>query len=145
MANGVLKDVRKEIVGIIFEALTPDINPSRVFSQNEETKEVNNDGTPWARISVKHVSGGLTSIGGIGARRIEKIGMVTTQIFVPANSKNKLTEADRIADLAVDALEIKETPISGIEFTNVVATEIGQDGVWFLYNVTAQFNYQTVK
>jgi len=144
MVNLVRKVVRKDIVAFVVAAVVPTVPLDRIFVQNQEGQHGDIDKGPWVRIAVMHRDGSLTSIGGVGARRIEVIGNLIVQVFVEVGSEDKLTVIDDITDLVVNALEVNQTS-SGIEFRNVVAREIGHDKVWVQMNVVADFNYEKLK
>lgn len=98
---------------------------------------------PWARISLRHRTGGQTAISGAdGKRRYDREGVVTVQIFIP-NGKG-LSQGYSLGKIVVDAFEGKATP-SQIWFRDVINKEIGPDGEWFQFNVTAEFMYDEIK
>lgn len=98
---------------------------------------------PWARISLRHGTGGQTALSGAdGTRRYDRIGILTVQIFI-ANGKG-LSEGYTLGKIVVDAFEGKTTP-SQVWFRDVVNKEIGPDGEWFQFNVTAEFVYDEIK
>lgn len=144
MVNLIRKDIRKDIAAIVVAAIVPTIPLNRVFAQNQEGQHGDVTEGPWARVVVLHRDGALTSIGGVGARRIEVSGNLIVQVFTEIGSKDKLTVMDDITDLVVNALEVNQTA-SGIEFRNVVAREAGHDKVWVQTNVVADFNYEKIK
>jgi len=102
----------------------------------------------YARITIQFTTavqstvGGRVSLGG-GGQRFRRFGLITVQIF--SISGDGLTVADPLVDLAVDAFEGTSTGSDRIEFRNVRATDIGQDGPWYQTNVVAEFEYDRVK
>lgn len=103
---------------------------------------------PYARITIKHnispqVTIGATVAKGGNGVRFRRFGIVMVQVF--AISGDGLTSADVLVDLALDAFEGESTGLDRIEFRNVTANEIGQDGPWFQTNIIAEFSYDRVK
>ena len=97
----------------------------------------------WARITMKHVVSGQTTLSGeTGQRRFTRTGVITVQIFTPTGDGN--VNADLLANVAKNAFEGVHTP-GDIWFRDVTATEVGQEGVWFQTNVTAAFIYDEVR
>ncbi len=102
----------------------------------------------YARIIVKHnlfpqvTIGGTVANGGNGVR-FRRFGIVTVQVF--EISGDGLSSSDILVDLAVDAFEGEKTGLDLVEFRDVRANEIGQDGPWFQTNVIAEFVYDRVK
>jgi len=105
------------------------------------------DNANFARITIRHnlaehvTIGGRTGSGGAG-QRFRRHGLVTVQIFTV--SGDGLTTSDTLVQLALDAFEGQRTASDRVEFRNVRANEIGQDGPWFHTNVIAEFVYDRV-
>ena len=99
---------------------------------------------PWARVTVRHVTGAQRSMGGLGNRVFQRRGVVTVQVFVPTG-KQGLVLADRLGKVASDAFEGEETATGSVWFRNVSYREVGIFGPWFQVNVTAEFEYDSVK
>ena len=114
---------------------------------DDKRKDLPED-APYARIKVEHVSfgqrtlGGKVSAGG-GGSRFNRTGLVTVQIF--ALSGDGLTSEDTLVDFALDTLEGEETGSDRVEFRDVRANEVGDDGPWHQTNVVAEFRYDRVK
>lgn len=97
---------------------------------------------PWFRVVVRHTDSDQSSLGEANNRRFNRVGLVSVQVFTPAGARG-LTLADQLGKMAVDAFEGKEA--DGVWFRNVRLQEIGPDGPWFQYNVTASFTYDQTK
>ena len=96
----------------------------------------------WFRVNVKHSDGDQVSLGEAGTRKFSRDGIVTVQIFIPAGARG-LALADRLGKMTVDAFEGKAA--AGVWFRRVKLVEVGPDGPWFQYNVTAAFTYELTK
>jgi hypothetical protein len=98
---------------------------------------------PWARATVRHNTGRQATLAdATGARRYDRLGLATFQVFTPVGDGVKL--ADELSQLLVDAYEGKSTA-GGIWFFNVRANEIGVADGWRQTNVIAEFRYQQQK
>lgn len=99
--------------------------------------------TPWARASLRHATGGQTSLsGGLGKRTYTRTGVFIVQIFVPLGEN--LSEAQQLAKVVVDAFDGKASP-RAVWYRNVRVNEIGSDGDWFQVNVLVDFTYDEIK
>ncbi len=102
----------------------------------------------FARINIKHnlteqvTVGGRVDQGG-GGQRFRRHGVIIVQIFTV--SGDGLTVSDVLVQLAIDAFEGERTASDRVEFRNVRANEIGQNGPWFQTNVVAEFVYDRLK
>jgi hypothetical protein len=119
--------------GTVPEVEWPNIPTSRPLSEGNE---------PWARIVVKHTLGSQRSLGEKPNRRFQRDGIVLVQVFVPA-AKRGLVTGDRLGNVALDAFEGEES--GDVWFRDAVLAEIGVDGNWYQFNVTATFEYDVVK
>ncbi len=103
---------------------------------------------PYARITVTHNTFNQATIGATVANggngvRFRRFGIIVVQVFTISGAG--LTNADVLVDLALNAFEGEHTGSDRIEFRNVRANEIGQDGPWFQTNVIAEFEYDKIK
>jgi hypothetical protein len=98
----------------------------------------------WARVSVRHEAGDQRSLGVTGGRVFTRFGVVIVQIFVPSG-KHGLVLVDRLGNVALSAFEGKETSAGSVWFRNAAYREAGVDNGFFQANVTAEFQYDTVK
>lgn len=152
MAGLTLEEARDYILDkfkTAWDANSPAANggtaPSVEYQNVEPAKSPLADGNkPWARITVRHSSGGQRSMGGVGGRVFTHRGVVTVQVFVPAG-KQGLVRADRLGKVALDAFEGEETSAGNVWFRNATYREVGVDNGWFQVNVTAEFEYDLVK
>ncbi len=151
MAEGHLdiEDARDLILGLfkdymednVLQITLADDYPS-VYYENLESGELPPKDEPWFRLTVRHLEGDQSTLGGVGARRFSKTGLVTVQVFVPAGARGQ-TLADKLGKMTVDAFEGKEA--GGVWFRRVKLNEIGPEGPWFQTNVTAEFTYEQTK
>lgn len=103
------------------------------------------ESAPWARVALLHNSGAQVAFGeDPGARRYRETGIVTVQVFTPLNATSDLRQAQALVQVAIAAFRGVETP-GGVEFQNVTGTRVGPTGAWFQYNVTAEFNYDSLE
>jgi hypothetical protein len=97
-------------------------------------------GDPWARVQIRHLTGGQANLGAPGTqRRFNRAGIITIQVFWPL-SQAALSNARSLAGVARAAFEGQATT-SHIWFRNVRVQEIGPDGSWYQVNVLADFEY----
>jgi hypothetical protein len=101
------------------------------------------EGTPWARLSVRHRASTQESLGGVGLRKFERIGAVIVQCFVPLDKGTQA--ADTLATAARNVFEGKTFTPEAIHFFDVVVREIGPDDAWYQVNVEAFFIYHETK
>lgn len=109
---------------------------------------------PWARVTVQHAGGGQHSLGETGARRFERTGIASVQVFTPLGKG--VTLGHRLTKIALDAFEGKSTP-GGVWFRDCRVREVGRtellDGhkalkvldPWDQTNVVCPFTYDEVK
>lgn len=141
-----IQEARDEILGHFQVAWDAQASPPLLL-YDDKKRDLPPD-APYARITVQHnvfaqrTLGGIPSLGG-GGRRFTRSGIVTVQIFTPFG--DGLTTADPLIDLVLDAFEGEDTGSDRIEFRNVRANEVGQDGLWHQTNVLAEFEYDRVK
>ena len=99
--------------------------------------------SPWARVTILHATSSQDVLGVAGGgRSFERTGSVIINIFAPLSGGQGLTQAEALAIIAQNAFE-GQTAGAGdcIWFRNVTVNEIGPDGAWFQFNVTADFLY----
>lgn len=135
-----LEQFNADVPGLL-DIVSDDELPT-IFWDNVDPKSKPPQDGPWFRFSVRHIDGSQSSLGEVGSRRFNRIGLVTVQIFIPAGARG-LTQADKLGKMAVDAFEGKD--VSGIWFRNVRLIEVGPSGPWFQYNVLANFTYDQTK
>lgn len=99
---------------------------------------------PYARVSIRHLGGGQSSLGGVGNRRFNRYGFVFVQVYVPLGIRNHLTIALGLGKIAKDAFEGRSSP-GGIWFRSCRVNELGSMDGWFQVNAVAEFTYDEVK
>lgn len=102
---------------------------------------LNQGNVPWARVTVKHLSRSLRSI---GSKLYQQNGQIMVQVFAPGG-KQGLAVASALGKVALDAFEGKHDGSGELWFRDATYREVGQDGPWYQANVTAGFTYDVVK
>lgn len=103
-----------------------------------------NQTDPWARVTVRHVTGGTASLGNVQGRRMRnRSGTVTIQMFDKAN-RDGLAELDVLANAVLRGYEKPSDPGHGVTYRNARLNEAGQNGDWTQFNVIAEFSYHEV-
>jgi len=106
-------------------------------------KDADGNMLPWARITVRHLTGEQATLSNeSGVRRWRRTGIVTVQVFTAFGTG--LSTNDELSMIAARAFEGASTS-SGVWFRNVSVQEIGQDEAWFQTNVVAEFEYDEVR
>lgn len=97
---------------------------------------------PWAAITIRHTAGGQATLtGGLGdGVRFNKVGTINIAVWTPNEAGEGVAVAEQLALVAKKAFEGQATA-SQVWFRDVVAREVGPDGPWFQWNVTASFTY----
>ena len=104
---------------------------------------VENDRSPWARLTVRHADASQATLANhAGRRRYRRVGTVFVQLFAPTGEG--LSTLDDMAIEAMRAFEGRTTP-GGVWFRDVRLRELGVDGSWQLANVMADFEYDEVR
>ena len=142
---------RDEIYGLFKTAWDGDVASSSVLVLYEnvpgEPPDAVNTATgklpPYARVSVRHFTGGQSTLsGGLGRRTFSRNGAVTVQIFTPIG--DGLALSDTLVPIARNAYEGVDTA-SGVWFRNVRHVEVGPTGAWYQVNVIADFTYDEIR
>lgn len=97
---------------------------------------------PWARFSVKRMPGGTGTLGNIGNRKMDRVGMVFVQLFEPPGGGT-----GRISDLGEFAAGLFENCRIEPHDIRFSAVEPGQasdieNGRWWGLSVEGRFDYQ---
>jgi hypothetical protein len=87
---------------------------------------------PFARYSMKHVSGNKASVGG---RLFRRDATISVQVFYPARGGVGKAKAIALAKVAQGAYESASTSVAN--FVSVSLREVGRSGPWYQVNVTA--------
>jgi hypothetical protein len=98
---------------------------------------------PWARFSVRHISGGFSTLGSVGNRKVTRKALVRCELYsVPGSG---LKAADALTKAAVDMFEGRY--LAGALTYDAQPAEVGlvDDGRWFLSTVQAYFDYEAIK
>lgn len=99
--------------------------------------------SPWARVTVIHADGSQASLASaLGTRRWNRTGNIIVQVFIPVGQG--LSEGYTACKILMDALEGASTA-HGVWFRRCRVREIGPDGAWYQFNVSAEFTYDEVK
>jgi len=101
------------------------------------------EGSPYVRLSVRHIGRSQRTLGRVGNRNFGSLGAVFIQVFVPINTG--LKAADDLAKAAQDVFEGVTLATVEVSFLDVIVRETGPDGKWFGMVVQANFDYEEVK
>lgn len=143
-----LTQARDEMLAAFYaqwKADTPAVTPAGtvppVFWDGIPEEDAPPQDAPWARVVIRHGTSAQASLAGdSGSRRFERLGIIVVQVFVPLVLTDPPTLGGNLAAVARRAYEGKTTD-SGIWFRDVRAYEVGPDGPWYQWNVTAAFRY----
>lgn len=100
--------------------------------------------TPWVRASVRHFDGGQDSLGGVGARKFERVGSMFVQVFVPQDTGGT-SAGDTIAHEARTLLEGKHLTGTTVNLLTSNVREIGQVDGFYVIVVETGFIYQETR
>ena len=135
---------RDAILGLFTTAWVAQPPPVPLLLYDDVKQDTPKDGSPWARIQVKHNTGFQATLSGeTGNKRFTHEGLITVQIFTKYGSGLKINDIH--SQIAIEVFQGKRTAIEGVHFINVRSEEIGQSGDWYQTNVIAEFNYDTIK
>jgi hypothetical protein len=105
-----------------------------------DQRDVSND--PWAVFIVRHATGNLDNLGGLGNRNFERTGTAIASIFTPTG--NGLSDSYILAKVVADAYEGQSSD-NGVWFRNVRLQEIGRESQFYHVNVLIDFEYNETK
>lgn len=95
----------------------------------------------WARVTIRHTGSAQETLGETGNRRFRRSASVFVQLYGLVDRGTSVLDT-----LATTARGIFEgVSFSGLDFTNAVVRESGNDGKWFQYVVEAFFDYEETK
>lgn len=100
------------------------------------------DATSWAEVIIRHFDGRQRTLGQVGNRRFESVGVVVTRVYTKYG--DGLATSDLLVQTVIDAFEGKRTT-DGVVFRNVRPSEFGQDGTWYRVDVLADMEYDRIK
>ena len=90
----------------------------------------------WMRQTIKHNEPGKNTLGPVGRRRFEQLGVMIVQVFTPYG--DGFTLSDALTTVLEDAFH----GYSGsIRFSRIASKEIGKSGPWAQVNFQAWFAY----
>lgn len=116
-------------------------NPAYPVVWQDKTGRPPNNDTAWARVILRYADGGQSSLAGeIGTRRFTDSGILMIQIFTL--SAQGMDQALELADLVQNAYEDAREEVW---FRGVRKQEGGEDGIFNVMNVFAEFNYDHVR
>ena len=128
---------------------TQDIQPPLAYDNvdldvaNEDLTMTSTDpdvsGEGYSLIQVIHATG---EIAALGTKRQRQIGVMNIAVYVETN-KGRKRSAGKIADQALNFFQTEN--IAGVTFQNPRMNEVGNDGRWWLVNVTTDFIYDIVR
>lgn len=109
---------------------------------DDQTGEIPTSETPWARATIKHATGGQSSLSGSsGTKRFTETGTVFVQVFTPVGDGS--TACYQLATLVRDGYRDARDP--QVWFKNVLLNEVGISGAFRQINVQATFSYDEVR
>lgn len=98
--------------------------------------------TPWARVILRHVSGGQASLAGAdGTSRWYNQGTLFVQVFAPVGDGS--TAAYDAAQIILDAL--RGARAGAVWFRNPRINEVGTSGAFEQVNVISEFTYDAIR
>lgn len=131
----------------VWNAETPALNggqaPEVRWQGLDNYSEAADPGKPWARVTIRHVPSGQTTLGEAPNRRFTRRGTLTIQVFTPVGNSG-LALLENFATIVRYAFEGQTTP-SGVWFRNVSVEEADPYQGWNQFNVTANFEYDEAR
>lgn len=100
------------------------------------------DQSPWAKAYVRHSTGAQRTLGGVGSRMFDRVGVFIVSVFTPTGKG--LSESYQLCNTVADAFEGKSSP-GGIWFRNSRINEVGSEGDFLQVNFTVEFVYSEQK
>lgn len=135
-------EARDEMFTMVNDAWTASPISKNDLFWDAVPKDRPTDQLPWAVVYLRHATGGQRTLGGVGFREFERLGVVIVTIFVPIG--NGLSESYALATVLSDAFEGQASP-GGIWFRDAAIQEIGSDGDFYQVNFTVNFTYSEIK
>jgi hypothetical protein len=134
------EQARDEILEIFRGAWPEDINN---VVWDDVVSEAPATALSWARVALRHTLGEQGSLADdTGKKRWDRFGILFIQIFTPVGEG--LDSAYPLAKILADAYEGVSTP-GNAWFRNATIKEIGNDGEWYQFNYSVEFQYEEVK
>ncbi|MEO1208386.1 MAG: hypothetical protein AAFX78_02490 [Cyanobacteria bacterium J06638_20] len=131
----------RQAINSRFVSAWNDVTPYTLQNEDFESEGLDE----WARVTINNTLASQGTLGPPTARRFERQGVATVQIFTKGGSATD--RADELAMIAQGAFEGVTLTISSVTFLDVVVNEIGEDdeGTWYQVNVVANFRYFETK
>jgi hypothetical protein len=138
--SATIREARDEMSALVAAAWVAGGLPLSSLVWDDVDAKPPSDG-PWARVTIRHMTGDQATLGPPGQRKYERGGLLTVQAFaIPGGG---LSSGPDIVKIMEDALRSGSTP-SGVWFRKVRVNEMGRDGRWFATNVVAEFVYDEI-
>jgi len=112
----------------------------KTFLQNEKRRPVR--GEAYALLTVSHSASDQETLGPTGSRNYLRGGSIVVTLFLPSN-EGGTSVADALAEEARNIFE--GVSFDGLDVYAAEINEVGTDGEWIVWTVTAPFNYQERK
>lgn len=131
-----------------FTAFVPgDLRCPYCFDNEVFSPPIAEDGRalPWARLSVRGLSGGQETLGRPGNRKYTRQAIVRLEVYTAPGSGLKV--ADQLCQAALRIFEGRSLPVSTLKLYDGRTQEAGlvDDGRWFLSTVQVNFDYEQIK
>lgn len=126
----------------IYQEWSDNWTSTSVWTLENERFDEPDEGTDWARVTVRSLPGGQETLGKEGDRKYQRSGSVIIQLFTSAGSGG-LATSDAYSRSARDIYEGKS--FDGLFFNNGQIREIGPDGKFYQTVVEVFFDYFETK
>lgn len=111
------------------------------YEQLRDQRDTSED--PYAVVFIRHSSGFQANLGGIGNRKFLRNGFIQVVIHTP--SVFGLSSRYQLAKVVSDAYEGQSSQNGGVWFRRVRINEAGREGMFYMLNVFADFEYYETK
>lgn len=98
---------------------------------------------PWARITIRTNLRKQKTVGGVGNRIFESLGILFVEIFTPTGDGN--VTSYQIAETVRDEYEEPNVASNHVWFRNATLREGGIEGLWSRTTVTVEWQAEQVK
>ncbi len=133
-------EARDVMVGVFYSAWKA-LAPAPVV-WTDVPEDVPETETEWARVTVRHATGGQGSLAGAdGAKRWDRSGTLFVQVFAPVGDGS--TRAYSAAQLVANAFQ--DARGLSVWFRNIRINEVGTSGAFEQINVLVDFTYDDVR
>jgi hypothetical protein len=139
-----LTQARDEILTVFRDAWLASSESNALPVLYPDTDDELPDSGAWARVSVRHGTGGQATLANHdGQRRYRHTGFVTVELYTPRG--DGLVLNDQLSTIVKHAFEGVTTCPGQVIFRRVRVNEVGPDGQWFHTNVLVDFEYDEVR